>query len=442
MDGVLVAVRNTTVAPEKEPGQEAGQGSTAERELAAASAGKRGVRPPSRLSPVINYTLHRLSSLLNWQVRAHGRGRLGAGCTLATRFVTLARTRHTCMSQCACSTLAAQFVAPAPSLHTCTRAPLPPVQVLGVRVQSLPKDFHSSVKLSVAGVNILLLTKALQPHEVSGRTPSGAPQQPPPPPSLPSAAVKSPSFAYMRGRRAAHSPRGHTRLTARPQGQQPKPAPHVPPPPATAAEGGAAALPALAQGWDASFYLVKQVRRAGRGRLVARPLRGAVAAHAAYGRRVPCLLWAMRVLPTAQSLAAAALSCCCCCCCLAARQVPEVVLGAAADAGGCTWSPAGKARHQSDTHECVCCYVQWGVDVDLLLCTHLPKTTSDEQAQQDALKPLALVVAGSFGVRSKVGLGMQQGAATGLVACPACPPSWCVCSSSSRLSRALRCPLP
>jgi hypothetical protein len=27
-------------------------------------------RPPNRLSPVINYTLHRLSSLLNWQARA------------------------------------------------------------------------------------------------------------------------------------------------------------------------------------------------------------------------------------------------------------------------------------------------------------------------------------------------------------------------------------
>eukprot|EP00967_Tisochrysis_lutea_P092506 scaffold133395_cov15-Tisochrysis_lutea.AAC.1 len=67
MDGLLIAVRSTTVAPEKEHGQGVGDSKIASNQAGPARGGKRGGRS-HRLSPVINYTLHRLNGLLNWQV--------------------------------------------------------------------------------------------------------------------------------------------------------------------------------------------------------------------------------------------------------------------------------------------------------------------------------------------------------------------------------------
>ncbi|KAF5841312.1 hypothetical protein DUNSADRAFT_13584 [Dunaliella salina] len=209
MDGLLIAVRSTTVAPEKEHGQGVGERDGASNQAGSVQGGKRGGRS-NRLSPVINYTLHRLNGLLNWQV-------------------------------------------------------------LGVRVQSLPKDFHSSIKLSVKGVNILLLTKELPPPPPP---PSDTPYMPSPLPhrkrsmhqqQAPLRATGSPTQAYMQSRRSKHymqrAMQTRPLAAARPLPQQPQPQTPlqaVPVHQEGAEEGEGAGVSPLAQGWDASHCLVKQ----------------------------------------------------------------------------------------------------------------------------------------------------------------------------------------
>eukprot|EP00983_Pelagomonas_calceolata_P122698 1160933-Pelagomonas_calceolata.AAC.1 len=72
-------------------------------------------------------------------------------------------------------------------------------------------------------------------------------------------------------------------------------------------------------------------------------------------------------------------------------QAVPVHQGAEED-GGAGVSPLAQGWDASH-----CLVKQWGVDVELLLCTHVP----DILAGQDPQQPMAVVVAGSFGVRNK-----------------------------------------